>query len=154
MKKSFFALLLAAVLPAANAASATERDVQSSALAAKQARLESAQAQMETELARLAADLARIEAFIAAQEARSGMGENERIAALEARISKLEKRLAKSNSYNPNRVYVCSVKPFQKLFEASGKNEWEARRAVRTACNAETSAMFCEDSAIRCEKYD
>lgn len=64
MKKSFFALLLAAVLPAANAASATERDVQSSALAAKQARLESAQAQMETELAQLAADLARIEAFI------------------------------------------------------------------------------------------
>jgi putative periplasmic protein len=46
---------------------------------------------------------------------------------------------------------MYNVKPFQKLFEALGKNEWEARR---TACNAETSAMFCEDSAIRCEKYE
>jgi len=46
---------------------------------------------------------------------------------------------------------VCSVKPFQKLFEASGKNEWETCLAVRTACNVETSAMFCEDSAIHCE---
>jgi putative periplasmic protein len=49
---------------------------------------------------------------------------------------------------------MCSGKPFQKLFDASGKNEWEARHAVRTACNAETSAMFCEDSAIHCEKYE
>ena len=88
MKKSFFALMLAAVLPAANAASVTERDGQISALTAEQARLESAQVEMGTELARLAADLARIEALIAAQEARSGMGEDERIAALEARISK------------------------------------------------------------------
>nr|WP_016686820.1 hypothetical protein [Neisseria sicca] len=67
---------------------------------------------------------------------------------MEARVASLE-RIILSGSHNPNHIYVCSVKPFQKLFEASGKNEWEARRA----CNEETSAMFCEDSAIRCEKY-
>ena len=44
MKKSFFALILAAVLPAANAASVTERDVQISALTAEQARLGAVQA--------------------------------------------------------------------------------------------------------------
>ena len=103
MKKSFFALMLAAVLPAANAASVTELE--------------------------------------------------EKIEVLEARVASLE-RIILSGSRNSNRIYVCSVKPFQKLFEASGKNEWEARRAVRRACNAETSAMFCEDSAIRCEKYE
>ena len=77
----------------------------------------------------------------------------ERIEVLEARVASLE-RIILSGSRNPNRIYVCSVKPFQKLFGASGKNEWEARRAVCRACNAETSAMFCEDSAIRCEKYE
>lgn len=76
-----------------------------------------------------------------------------RIAVLEARVANLE-RSATSAAYHPNRIYVCSVKPFQKRFEASGRNEWEARRDVRRACNAETSAMFCEDSAIRCEKYE
>jgi len=103
VKKSFFALMLAAVLPTANAASVAELE--------------------------------------------------ERIEVLEARVASLE-RIILSGSHNANRIYVCSIKPFQKLFEASGKNEWEARRAVRTACNAETSAMFCEDSAIRCEKYE
>ncbi len=77
----------------------------------------------------------------------------ERIEVLEARIASLE-RIILSGSRNANRIYVCSIKPFQKLFEASGKNEWEARLAVRRACNAETSGMFCEDSGIRCEKYD
>ena len=71
MKKSFFALLLAVVLPAANAASVAEL--------------------------------------------------KERIEVLEARVASLE-RIILSGSRNPNRVYVCSVKPFQKLFEASGKN--------------------------------
>ncbi|KJJ19258.1 MULTISPECIES: hypothetical protein [unclassified Neisseria] len=103
MKKSFFALMLAAVLPTANAASVAELE--------------------------------------------------ERIEVLEARVASLE-RIILSGSRNANCIYVCSIKPFQKLFEASGKNEWEARLAVRRACNAETSAMFCEDSAIRCEKYE
>lgn len=140
MKKSFFALMLAAVLPAANAASVTELE----------ARIADLTAEQTVEHAWVEVNLARLEAG----QMHLIDEQNRKIEALEARISKLEKRLAKSNSYNPDRVYVCCVKPFQKLFEASGKNEWEARRAVRTACNAETSAMFCEDSAIRCEKYD
>lgn len=74
MKKSFFALMLAAVLPAANAASVTERDLQISALTAEQARLEAMQAGTELLIDE----------------------QNRKIKALEARISKLEKRLAKS----------------------------------------------------------
>ena len=42
----------------------------------------------------------------------------ERIEVLEARVASLE-RIILSSSHNPNRIYVCSVKPFQKLFEAS-----------------------------------
>ena len=74
MKKSFFALMLAAVLPAANAASVTERDGQISALTAEQARLGALQAGTELLIDE----------------------QNRKIEALEARISKLEKRLAKS----------------------------------------------------------
>jgi putative response regulator frzS len=74
MKKSFFALMLAAVLPAANAASGTERDVQISALTAEQARLGAGQAGTELLIDE----------------------QNRKIKALEARISKLEKRLSKS----------------------------------------------------------
>jgi len=85
VKKSFFALMLAAVLPAANAASVAEL--------------------------------------------------KERIEVLEARVASLE-RIILSGLRNPNRVYVCSVKPFQKLFEASGKNEWEARRAAPSAARS------------------
>ena len=66
--------MLAAVLPAANAASVTERDVQISALTAEQARLGAVQAGTELLIDE----------------------QNRKIKALEARISKLEKRLAKS----------------------------------------------------------
>ena len=90
-----------------------------------------------------------------------------RIAALEARIADLEHRIADlehriavlerngNTAYRPNRsVYVCSVTPFQKTFEAADNNEGLARSKVRRACNAETSAMFCEDRDIRCKRFD
>ena len=83
-----------------------------------------------------------------------------RIAALEARIADLEYRIAvlernDNTAYRPNRsVYVCSVTPFQKTFEAADRNEGLARGKVRRACNAETSAMFCEGRDIRCKRFD
>lgn len=83
-----------------------------------------------------------------------------RIAALEARIADLEHRIAVlerngNTAYRPNRsVYVCSVTPFRKTFEAADHNEGLARSKVRRACNAETSAMFCEDRDIRCKRFD
>ena len=76
-----------------------------------------------------------------------------RIAALEARIAVLERN--GNTAYRPNRsVYVCSVTPFRKTFEAADNNEGLARGKVRRACNAETSAMFCEDRDIRCKRFD
>ena len=83
-----------------------------------------------------------------------------RIAALEARIADLEHRIAVlepngNTAYRPNRsVYVCSITPFRKTFEAADHNEGLARGKVRRACNAETSAMFCEDRDIRCKRFD
>ena len=60
-----------------------------------------------------------------------------------------------NTAYRPNRsVYVCSVTPFRKTFEAADNNEGLARGKVRRACNAETSAMFCEDRDIRCKRFD
>ena len=82
MKKSFFALLLAAVLPAANAASVTEREAQIADLTAEQT----------VEHAWVEVNLARLEAG----QMHLLDEQNRKIEALEARISKLEKRLAKS----------------------------------------------------------
>ncbi|EFE49662.1 hypothetical protein NEIELOOT_01404 [Neisseria elongata subsp. glycolytica ATCC 29315] len=99
------------------------------------------------------------EGRIAALEARIADLEY-RIAALEARIADLEYRIAVlerngNTAYRPNRsVYVCSITPFQKTFEAADNNEGLARSKVRRACNAETSAMFCEDRDIRCKRFD
>ena len=60
-----------------------------------------------------------------------------------------------NTAYRPNRsVYICSITPFQKTFEAADRNEGLARGKVRRACNAETSAMFCEDRDIRCKRFD
>ncbi|MDO4878643.1 MAG: hypothetical protein Q3966_05025 [Neisseria sp.] len=84
----------------------------------------------------------------------------ERITALEARIADLEQRIAVlehdgGTAYRSGRtVYLCSITPFQKTFEAADRNEGIARGKVRRACNAETSAMFCEDRAIRCKRFD
>ena len=76
MKKSFFALMLAAVLPAANAASVTELEAQIADLTAEQT-VEHAWVEVNLQM-RLIDE------------------QNRKIEALEARISKLEKRLAKS----------------------------------------------------------
>ena len=71
----------------------------------------------------------------------------------EGRIAVLE--CNGNTAYRPNRsVYVCSVTPFRKTFEAADNNEGLARGKVRRACNAETSAMFCEDRDIRCKRFD
>ena len=88
----------------------------------------------------------------------------DRIGDLEARLAQLEHRVAvlesggntvKIDLFGSNStMYVCSVTPFQKTFEASDRNEGVARQKVRQACNRETSAMFCEDEAIRCRKFD
>ena len=95
MKKSFFALMLAAVLPAANAASVAELE--------------------------------------------------ERIEVLEARVASLE-RIILSGSRNPNRFYVCSVKPFQKLFEASGKTN--GKRVVLSAVPAMRKLRRCSAKTL------
>ena len=79
---------------------------------------------------------------------------------MEARIADLEHRIAVlerdgGTAYRPNRpVYVCSVTPFQKTFEAADRNEGLARGKVRRACNAQTPAMLCEDHDIRCKRFD
>ena len=92
--------------------------------------------------------------------ASAATSDERRIAALEARIADLEHRIAVlerncNTAYRPNRsVYVCSVTPFRKTFEAADRNEGLARGKVRRACNAETSAMFCEDRDIRCKRFD
>ena len=71
----------------------------------------------------------------------------------EGRIAALERN--GNTAYRPNRsVYVCSITPFRKTFEAADHNEGLARGKVRRACNAETSAMFCEDRDIRCKRFD
>ena len=83
-----------------------------------------------------------------------------RISTLERRIADLEARIAVlerdgGTAYRPNRpIYICSITPFQKTFEAADRNEGLARSKVRRACNAETSAMFCEDRDIRCKRFD
>ena len=51
-------------------------------------------------------------------------------------------------------AYVCSVTPFRKTYEATSHNEGLARTQVRRACQAEQNAIFCEDSDIKCRRYD
>ena len=73
------------------------------------------------------------------------------------RIGSSNRRIGAQRQHGipPNRsVYVCSVTPFRKTFEAADNNEGLARGKVRRACNAETSAMFCEDRDIRCKRFD
>lgn len=88
----------------------------------------------------------------------------DRISDLEARLAQLEHRVAvlesggqtvKLDIFGTDSVrYVCSVKPFQKTFEAVDRNEGVARYKVRQACNKETSAMFCEDEAVHCKRFE
>ncbi len=96
--------------------------------------------------------------------------EAERITALEQRIADLENRIAileRNQSQNSrvnevviehrtgrDPVYVCSLSPFRKTYEATSHNEGLARAQVRRACNAEQNAIFCADSDIRCRRYD
>lgn len=98
--------------------------------------------------------LATVAASTAAETADSA-----RIAALEARVAQLEQRIARyehrlSNNHRSNAVTVCSIKPFNDRFEASAANEYEARRQVRQACRSKVSDMFCEDSEIKCRRYE
>ena len=87
-----------------------------------------------------------------------------RIADLEARIAVLERNQSARNG-NVREViiehragrspaYVCSVTPFRKTYEATSHNEGLARAQVRRACQAEQNAIFCEDSDIKCRRYD
>ncbi|OAM29317.1 hypothetical protein A7P95_03650 [Eikenella longinqua] len=93
-----------------------------------------------------------------------------RITALEQRIADLENRIAilernQSQGSRSNEViiehrtgrdpvYVCSISPFRKTYEATSHNEGLARAQVRRACNAEQNAIFCADTNIRCQRYD
>lgn len=94
----------------------------------------------------------------------------DRITALERRIADLENRIAilernQSQNSRVNEViiehrtgrqptYICSVTPFQKTYEATSHNEGLARTRVRRACTAEQNAIFCDDSDIKCQRYD
>ena len=53
-----------------------------------------------------------------------------------------------------NPAYVCSITPFRKTYEATSHNEGLARTQVRRTCQAEQNAIFCEDSDIKCRRYD
>ena len=80
-----------------------------------------------------------------------------RIGSSNRRFGRPHRRIGAQRQHGipPNRsVYVCSVTPFRKTFEAADNNEGLARGKVRRACNAETSAMFCEDRDIRCKRFD
>ena len=87
-----------------------------------------------------------------------------RIADLEARIAVLERNQSASNGNvreiiiehrtGRNPAYVCSVTPFSKTYEATSHNEGLARTQVRRACQASENAIFCEDSDIKCRRYD
>ena len=84
-----------------------------------------------------------------------------RIADLEARIAVLERNQPARNGNvrevviehrtGRNPAYVCSV---TKTYEATSHNEGLARAQVRRACQAEQNAIFCEDSDIKCRRYD
>ena len=73
-----------------------------------------------------------------------------RIAAIEARMADLEQRIAVlerdgGTAYRPNRpIYICSITPFQKTFEAADRNEGLARSKVRRACNC---LLYTSDAA-------
>ncbi|MBH5329571.1 hypothetical protein H9Q10_07815 [Eikenella sp. S3360] len=93
-----------------------------------------------------------------------------RITALEQRIADLENRIAilernQSQGSRTNEViiehrtgrdpvYVCSISPFRKTYEATSHNEGLARAQVRRACTAEQNAIFCADTNISCRRYD
>ena len=88
--------------------------------------------------------------------------DNARTAALEARLAVLEQRVAeleRGRSFADSRrharsVYVCSITPFQKTYEAAEDNEGLSRSKVRRACRAENEEVFCADRNISCKRYD
>ncbi|MDO4640720.1 MAG: hypothetical protein Q4A84_03315 [Neisseria sp.] len=108
--------------------------------------------------------------LLAAAASSAIAADSDRITALETRIADLERRIALlerhhtdhrnsdnvaiiiNNKKEQQPLYVCSVTPFGKTFEATGYGETLTRSKVRQACNAENSAIFCTDRSIRCKR--